>query len=141
VNNEHTLIFYSKIDNIVEVENLVESLLDQNEISEVVYGNLIVALTEAALNAIKHGNLSDPNKTVTSTYLITESEISFEIQDQGKGFDYNNLPDPTDPKNIEKENGRGIFIIHNLADKVEFEQGGSKMTISFSLNLKEEVEA
>lgn len=141
MNKEHSLIFASDISNIVEVENLVESLLDQQYISESVYGNLIVALTEAALNAIKHGNQSDPSKKVSIFYKIENDEIRFVIEDQGHGFDYNNLPDPTSPENLEKENGRGIFIINNLADKLEFENNGSKMTISFSLNIEERVEA
>ena len=135
------MIFASDINNIVEVENLIESLLEQKKISDTVYGNVIVALTEAALNAIKHGNQSDPSKMVTITHSFTPTEIIFVVEDQGHGFDYNNLPDPTNPENLEKENGRGLFIINNLADKLEFDNNGSKMTISFSLNVEEQVEA
>jgi serine/threonine-protein kinase RsbW len=56
----------------------------------------------------------------------------FAIKDQGIGFDYNNLPDPTAPENIEKENGRGIFLIKNLSDDVEFNNEGNLITITFN---------
>lgn len=141
MNTEHTLRFTSDLNNIVQVENLVESLLDQQKISESVYGNLIVALTEATLNAIKHGNKNDPAKTVSVSYTMNTDEIVFTVEDQGQGFDFNNLPDPTSPENLEKENGRGIFIINNLSDKLEYDNNGSKLTISFSLILEEGVEA
>lgn len=141
MNNEFSIKIASDINNLVEVENLIESLLENGQINEAVYGNVIVALTEATLNAIKHGNKEDITKTVTVNCTITENDIQFIIEDQGPGFDFNNLPDPTDPENLEKVNGRGIFIISNLADKLEFENNGSKMTISFSLNVPEHLEA
>ncbi len=141
MNNEFSINITSDINNLIEVENLIESLLDQGKISDAVYGNVIVALTEATLNAIKHGNKEDVSKTVTVSCIINDDEINFVVEDEGPGFDYNNLPDPTDPENIEKVNGRGIFIISNLADKLEFEKNGAKMLISFSLNVPEHQEA
>ena len=55
------------------------------------------------------------------------------IKDSGAGFDVDALPDPTDPKNLEKGNGRGIYIMKNLSDEIEFEEGGSKVTMGFLL--------
>ncbi len=141
MNNEFSINITSDINNLIEVENLIESLLDQGKISDAVYGNVIVALTEATLNGIKHGNKEDVSKTVSISCDITTDDISFIIEDEGAGFDYNNLPDPTDPENLEKVNGRGIFIISNLADKLEFEKNGARMLISFSLNVPEHQEA
>lgn len=141
MNNEFSINITSDINNLIEVENLIESLLDQGKISDAVYGNVIVALTEATLNGIKHGNKEDVSKTVSISCAITTDDISFIIEDEGAGFDYNNLPDPTDPENLEKVNGRGIFIISNLADKLEFEKNGARMLISFSLNIPEHQEA
>lgn len=141
MNNEFSIEIASDINNLVEVENLIEALLDKGLINEAVYGNVIVALTEATLNAIKHGNKEDITTSVRVSYVLSNSEITFTIEDQGKGFDFNNLPDPTDPENLEKVNGRGIFIISNLADKLEFENNGSKMIISFSLDVPEQIEA
>lgn len=141
MNNEFSITIESDINNLIEVENLIESLLDQGKISDAVYGNVIVALTEATLNGIKHGNKEDTSKKVTISCAITKDFINFIVEDEGPGFDYNNLPDPTDPENIEKVNGRGIFIISNLADKLEFEKNGARMLISFSLNVPEHQEA
>lgn len=141
MNNEFSINITSDINNLIEVENLIESLLDQGKISDAVYGNVIVALTEATLNGIKHGNKEDVSKSVSISCTIATDNINFIIEDEGFGFDYQNLPDPTDPENLEKVNGRGIFIISNLADKLEFEKNGARMLISFSLNVSEHQEA
>jgi serine/threonine-protein kinase RsbW len=55
----------------------------------------------------------------------------YKRQDEGKGFDYHNLPDPTAPENILKENGRGIFLMKNLSDEIEFNDSGNEVTIYF----------
>ena len=62
----------------------------------------------------------------------------FTIQDEGPGFDFDNLPDPTDPQNIEKPHGRGVFLMKNLSDKIEFFDGGSTVKIEFNIGSKAE---
>ena len=75
-------------------------------ITEELYGNILIAITEAVNNAIIHGNQNLIEKTTSIDYKISETELVFNVVDEGIGFDYNDIPDPTDPKNIEKPQGR-----------------------------------
>jgi len=124
----------SKSENIVLVEKMVEDICDLFNIPEDHYGNILVALTEAVNNAIYHGNQADPEKLIDICFKSKKNEVSFIIKDEGKGFDFTSLPDPTNPENIEKPHGRGVFLMRNLADKVEFEESGSKVVLTFSVN-------
>lgn len=123
----------SKAENIVLVEKFVDEICVIFKVNEDSYGNILVALTEAVNNAIHHGNLSNPNKNVDISFKRLSKKISFTVKDEGIGFDYNHIPDPTDPQNIEKPNGRGVFLMRNLADKVFFEDNGSTVTLEFDL--------
>jgi serine/threonine-protein kinase RsbW len=117
---------------LVDVENLVEKVCQIIGIQEDMYGNVLIAVTEAVNNAICHGN--EQNHTLSIEVAVGDSNNSFcfKIKDQGKGFDYNNLPDPTAPENILKENGRGIFLMRNLSDEVTFNELGNEVVIYFS---------
>ncbi|MCX8142682.1 MAG: ATP-binding protein [Bacteroidia bacterium] len=127
------ILFPSNSDTIAEVEKLVQSLCEKYDIPEDAFGNILIALTEAVNNAIYHGNKSNPDKKVTIEYLINQDILKFVVSDEGDGFDYQNLPDPTLPENITKIGGRGIFIIHQLADKVEFKNNGKTVEIQFQI--------
>ena len=128
---DKSITISSKSENIVVVEGLVNDICDKFKISEDYYGNILVALTEAVNNAIQHGNKNNPSKHINITFLMRPDHISFTIKDEGPGFDYSHLPDPTAPENIEKPNGRGVFLMKNLADKVEFENNGSTVKLDF----------
>ena len=96
--------------------------------------NVLIAVTEAVNNAIQHGNKQDgnlANRRFCSRQYSTIASV-FLLRDEGPGFDFNNLPDPTSPDNILKENGRGIFLMKNLADKVEFVGEGNEVSLFFS---------
>ncbi|MBN2091836.1 ATP-binding protein [candidate division KSB1 bacterium] len=88
-----------------------------------------VSLLESITNAIEHGNHGNANKKVEIEAQITAEKAIFTIKDQGKGFDYQNLPDPTEPENIIKARGRGIFMIQNLMDEVSFNAKGNVITM------------
>ncbi len=128
------LLIPSKSENIVLVEKLVDDVCDLFDIKDDIYGHLLVALTEAVNNALQHGNKSDPGKNIEITFKVKNEALFFTIKDEGFGFNFNNLPDPTDPANIEKPTGRGIFLMKHLADKVAFEDKGSKVILEFYLN-------
>jgi serine/threonine-protein kinase RsbW len=117
---------------LVDVENLVEKVCQIVDIQEDAFGNVLIAVTEAVNNAICHGN--EQNNTLNIEVAVGDSSNSFcfKIKDQGNGFDYNNLPDPTAPENILKENGRGIFLMRNLSDEVTFNEKGNEVIIYFS---------
>lgn len=121
----------SKAENIILVERMIEDVCDLFNISEDYYGNILVSLTEAVNNAIYHGNKANPNKSIDISFKSHPDRVSFSVKDEGPGFNYNSLPDPTNPENIEKPNGRGVFLMRNLADNVTFEENGSKVILDF----------
>jgi len=92
--------------------------------------NIKLALHEAIINAVKHGNKMKQNLSVKVDITKEDGQLTIQVTDQGKGFDFKDIPDPITPENLEKLNGRGIFLIQNAMDKVEFsDQGRSiKMT-------------
>lgn len=123
----------SSAEAIAQVEKIVYDISNTCEIPEDAFGNILIALTEAVNNAVYHGNKNDPNKKVKIEFTNKNNEIIFTVTDEGNGFDYKNLPDPTLPENISKIGGRGIFIIHQLADKVHFKNNGNTIEIHFNI--------
>ncbi len=125
-------ILPSTIDTLAKVEQIIEEIRVEHSIPEEIYGNILVSISEAVNNAIKHGNKYSPEKDIDLSFDLNETEYIFSVIDQGEGFDFNNIPDPTHPDNIDKLDGRGIFIIQNLADKIEFDMEGRVVTITFN---------
>ena len=130
---KQSLNFYSKADNIVIAEKLVDDVCKKFSVDEDFYGNILIAVTEAVNNAINHGNRQNPDKKVQLDFVERADRLSFSIQDEGEGFDHNALPDPTDPENIEKISGRGVFLMKHLADEVEFSQNGTRVEMIFKV--------
>lgn len=91
--------------------------------------NLFVALDEAFVNAIKHGNKYDPNKLIRVLADVSPAEARFTIEDEGEGFDVNNIPNPLDPENLFKTSGRGVLFIHNIMDEVTYNARGNQLTM------------
>jgi len=89
--------------------------------------NLFVALDEAFVNAVKHGNKNDPNKLVRITAELTPQEASFTVEDEGEGFDVKQIPDPCDPANLFRTSGRGVLLIYNIMDEVEYNAQGNRV--------------
>jgi len=124
--------FDSKPENIAVVERLIDQLSEEHSIIPEHYGNVLIAMTEGVNNAIVHGNKLDPEKSVSVTCAIDGKSLVFRITDEGPGFDYNNLPDPTAPENIEKPHGRGVFLMRHLADECAFEDDGRIVELTFT---------
>ena len=121
-------------ENIRMIESFIDNAKEKFKLDDDIYGNIMIAITEAVNNAIKHGNRSDSSKNVSLSLSLDESLIKFRVEDEGQGFDYENLPDPTAPENIEKPGGRGIFLMKHLSDEVEFKEGGRIVELSFYMN-------
>ena len=89
--------------------------------------NLFIALDEAFVNAVKHGNKSDPTKLVRITAELSPKEASFTVEDEGEGFNVREIPDPCDPANLFKTSGRGVLLIYNIMDEVEYNAQGNRV--------------
>ncbi len=129
----------SLMENIRIVESFIDNSKDRFHIDDDIYGNIMVAVTESVNNAIRHGNKFDKDKNVHLRLSVEPSVLRFEVEDEGAGFDYANLPDPTAPENIENPGGRGIFLIHALADEVHFLEDGRKVQLLFRVPTSETV--
>lgn len=121
-------------ENIRMIESFIDNAREKFHLDDDIYGNIMIAVTEAVNNAIKHGSQNDSSKNVNLSLLVDESTLKFRVEDQGRGFDYMHLPDPTAPENLEKPGGRGIFLMKHLADDVAFLDGGRIVELSFYLN-------
>jgi len=91
--------------------------------------NLFVALDEAFVNAVKHGNKFDARKLVRIIADVSMKEARFTIEDEGEGFDVNAIPDPLDPANLFKTSGRGVLFIYNIMDEVKYNERGNRLTM------------
>lgn len=118
-------------ENIRIIESFIDNAKDKFRLNDDIYGNIMISVTESVNNAIIHGNKKDKDKNVTLSLSLNEGIIRFKITDQGEGFDYASLPDPTAPENIEKPGGRGIFLMRHLADEIDFEDDGRVVELSF----------
>jgi len=123
----------SDIGNLRLVEKAIDEMSMELNLSDEIYGNVMVATMEATNNAIIHGNNSDPNKNVKIQIQLEEKELKVYVEDQGIGFDYKNVPDPTAPENLEKINGRGIFLMEHLSDEIVYLEDGRIVVLKFRL--------
>lgn len=92
----------SILENIRVIESFIDNAKEQYNINDDIYGNIVVAVTEAINNAIRHGNREDRKKNVNLTLSLLEDTIKFVVKDEGEGFDHQHLPDPTAPETSKK---------------------------------------
>jgi serine/threonine-protein kinase RsbW len=121
-------------ENIRVVESFIDNVKDKYNFDDDIYGNIMIAVTESVNNAIKHGNQMNPKKNVSLACEYFENKVVFQVEDEGQGFDINNLPDPTSPEKLEEVGGRGIFLMRHLADEVEFKNEGKIVELTFYFN-------
>ncbi len=130
---EKVLNIPSKIENLRIVEKAIDELSAEYNLKSELYGNILIAAIEAANNGILHGNKLDETKNINVTFLVSKENLVITVKDQGQGFDYLHIPDPTSPENIEKINGRGVFLMEKLSDKINFFENGSRVELIFNL--------
>lgn len=121
-------------ENIRIIESFIDNAKEKYHLDDDIYGNIMIAVTEAVNNAIKHGNKDDSSKNVMISLSLEEGLIKFKIEDEGRGFDFHQLPDPTSPENLSKPGGRGIFLMKHLSDEVDFKDNGKIVELSFYMN-------
>lgn len=127
-----TINILSDKKNICEVEYFLNEIFHKYELTRKIYCKIYLSLTEAAVNAIVHGNSCNINKSVTIIFCNKDSHYEFIVEDEGFGFNYDNIPDPTHKNNINNESGRGIFIMKQYADKLIYKNNGSKVVLIFN---------
>jgi len=124
----------SNAKNISKIEPYVDDIMRSYSLTDGVYGNILISLTEAVTNAIMHGNKQDENKKVIICVKdICTENITFLVSDEGPGFDPDALPDPTATENILKLGGRGVFLMRQLSDGLRFADEGRTVEIFFKL--------
>ncbi len=115
---------------VTEIDGAVSELVDfVVGFKRIENFTLSIALTEAITNAIVHGNGKDPTKRVFVQALIEPERVVLQISDEGRGFDYQKLADPTQKGNLLKQSGRGIFFVRHFMDEVKFNQVGNEITM------------
>ncbi len=98
------------------------------------YGKVLIACIEAVNNSIVHGNNSNPEKYVAIGVESKNEKLKILVQDEGAGFDYKHIPDPTAPDNIENIHGRGVFLMNHLSDEVNFLDDGAGVELIFNIS-------
>jgi len=128
-----TLQLPSKTESIAQLEQLIEEIADKYHVAEDTFANMMTCLNEATINAIIHGNKLDETKKVIINAEVEPKRIIWTVTDEGPGFDYVNLADPTSPENLENLTGRGVFIIKHLADQCIFNASGNTIELHFKI--------
>ncbi len=126
------LILPSKIEKIEEAAYFVEKIAKKMNFPSSEIDNIAIATTEAVSNAIVHGNHEDASKNVLIEVYPEEDRITIIVEDEGEGFDPENVANPLEPDNLLRERGRGIFILKSLMDEVEysFPNRGTRVTMT-----------
>ena len=126
---QEQVAFASSVARAVEVISTVIEQLERRQWSEKKVFGIHLALEEALMNAIKHGNRGDESKLVATEFELTESRFSARITDEGKGFKISEVPDPTRDENLGLPSGRGLAMIRNYIDEVEYSEKGNSLII------------
>jgi serine/threonine-protein kinase RsbW len=125
------VVLPSDYQSLIDVEKIVGDVCDEFGVQEDAFGNVLIAVSEAVNNAIQHGNKNNPEAKVEIKVANQDKTFCIQVKDQGPGFSYQDLPDPTAPENLLKDSGRGVFLMKNLADEVEFQNTGSIVNLYF----------
>ena len=122
-NTQYEMEISSDLNRIKDVEKVTDRIAKYMNFPEDDRDSLAIAVTEIVGNAISHGNKGDKTKKVKIKFEYHNDTIIVQIQDEGKGFDVENIKNPLDPENLLKESGRGIFIVRALMNEIKFLKG------------------
>lgn len=122
-------------NNLITVEEFVNYFCKDVNIPDEKLANIFLAVTEATTNAIIHANKCDTNKIVTIDAYVENSKLIIKIKDEGEGFEPGNIPDPTEPENLLKDSGRGIYLMRVYMDDMKYIRTPSGMELVFTIGL------
>ncbi|MDZ7658422.1 ATP-binding protein [Fodinibius sp.] len=130
------LVLDSRFEEMERLEPFIKELKQWADIDDEDSSRIMLALSEAVNNAIMHGNNENPEKQVVvlSTFDEENEILTISVEDEGEGFDPEEIPDPLKEENLLNESGRGVYLIKQYADELQFSKGGSKATIFFQLD-------
>ncbi len=123
------LVIKSDVTELKKVEDFLINIFNEYKLEKKYFNKIYLCISEAVINSIKHGNKNDWNKQVSIIVNFSKDEMDIQIEDEGDGFDINEVKNPILKENINKESGRGIFIIKNLSDKIEYNEKGNRVQL------------
>lgn len=133
-NEPITLELPSSFEKIERVETYVKKLQEEVGFHNDEFARIMLALSEAVTNAIVHGNKEDASKSVTvRSHMTEEALLEISVEDEGEGFDPEEIPDPLKEENLLNEGGRGVYLIEQYSDEMEFSKNGSRVTMRFEI--------
>jgi serine/threonine-protein kinase RsbW len=132
-NNLTVLKMRSNAQSINQVTDLVAQVSEKLRLTPDTFGNVLVSLTEAVNNAIIHGNKQDESKYVEVMMQQKADKLSVTVKDQGKGFDYSSVADPTEAANLCRCGGRGVFLMRQLSQNCKFSENGRVVNMEFDI--------
>jgi serine/threonine-protein kinase RsbW len=128
------LLIQSEISELKKVERFIHDVIEEYNLNKKYFNKIYLCVSEAVINSIKHGNKNNKQKKVSIGIDCKNHVLELRIEDEGDGFEIKNIQDPTRYENIKNESGRGIFIIKNMSDKLEFNKKGNR--IQFNIECK-----
>lgn len=135
--NNKVLVIHSNICNLEDIEPFLGNIFKGLEISKSKFNRLLLCISEGVSNAIDHGNKNNEDKSVRIEVVVEGKTAWITIEDEGRGFNFSDLPNPTTGRNLKKERGRGLFIIRSYADEISFGNNGSVLKIKFNLSAED----
>lgn len=130
------LTLASTFEEIERIEPFMKELQDWAQFSDDNLGRIMLTLSEAVTNAVVHGNKEDPQKKVYISVQLETRTLRIDVEDEGEGFNPDDIPNPLKEENLLDQGGRGVYLIKQYSDKIEYSEGGRKVTMYFQLDPK-----
>ena len=122
-------------NNLITIEEFVNYFCKDVNLSEEKLGNVLLAVTEAATNAMKHANKYDLNKRVYIDAFVEGTNLIIKVKDEGNGFDPEKIPDPTEPENLLKDSGRGLYLMRFYMDDMQYTKTPTGMELTLTVKI------
>ena len=133
MNFEKKIIFESSFEEVERLEGILNELQTNLQFDDEMYAKLMLVVSEAVTNGIMHGNKQDASKKVFMDVISNSKTLTFVIKDEGEGFEKQDIPNPLEEENLFNTSGRGVFLMEEYADKVDYSDNGTKLTLQFSI--------
>jgi serine/threonine-protein kinase RsbW len=125
------MVLGSDLSELGKVEEFVDQIVNASQADEELTGSIMLLLSEAATNGIIHGNKQIPGKEVILEARISDTQVIITITDEGDGFNPEEVPDPLAEQNLLKPSGRGLYLMREYADDVQYNEKGNQLKLTF----------